>query len=59
MTVMVAHRVGSLRNCHAIFVLEEGRIVARGTYAELLEDLSAFRALAATSPTRSVEVAGP
>jgi len=35
-TVIVAHRLSSLRHAEQIVVLEEGRIVERGTHAELL-----------------------
>ncbi len=36
-TVIIAHRLGSLMNADEIIVLEEGRIVERGSHAELLE----------------------
>ncbi len=36
-TVIIAHRLGSLMDADEIIVLEEGRIVERGSHAELLE----------------------
>jgi ABC-type multidrug transport system fused ATPase/permease subunit len=35
-TILVAHRLSTLRDCHRILVFDEGRIVAVGTYDELL-----------------------
>jgi len=34
--VCISHRIGSVRNCDQIIVLEDGRITERGTHAELL-----------------------
>ena len=36
-TVIIAHRLGSLMDADEIIVLEQGRIVERGSHAELLE----------------------
>lgn len=44
--VMIAHRVQTVRACDVIYVLDRGRIVASGSYEELLETSAAFRALA-------------
>ncbi len=44
--IMIAHRISTLRNCDQIFLMEHGRLVARGTYDELLESEPRFRALA-------------
>jgi ATP-binding cassette subfamily B multidrug efflux pump len=35
-TIMISHRVSTIRNASRIFVLEHGRVVAEGTHAELL-----------------------
>jgi len=35
MIIMITHRVHSLRGCDKIFVLEQGALVAEGTYDEL------------------------
>ncbi len=36
-TFVIAHRLSTVRNANAIMVLEQGRIVERGTHAELLD----------------------
>ncbi len=43
--VQIAHRVATLRNCDCIYVLEDGRVVAQGTYTELLSSSAAFRSV--------------
>ncbi|HLS33912.1 MAG TPA: ABC transporter ATP-binding protein, partial [Brevibacterium sp.] len=42
-TIMVAQRVASITEADQILVLEAGRIVARGTHAELLESSQTYR----------------
>jgi ABC-type multidrug transport system fused ATPase/permease subunit len=44
--VMVAHRLSTVRGCDEIFLLEKGRVSARGTYDELLERSETFRRMA-------------
>jgi ATP-binding cassette, subfamily B, bacterial PglK len=44
--VMIAHRLSTVRNCDAIFMLEQGRVVASGTYDDLIATNRQFRALA-------------
>ena len=44
--VMIAHRISTVRDCDVIYVLDQGRVVAGGTYAELAERSDTFRALA-------------
>ena len=41
--IMIAHRLTTVRNCDIIYMLEEGEIIAQGTYDELLETSSEFR----------------
>jgi ABC-type multidrug transport system fused ATPase/permease subunit len=47
--IMVAHRLSTVRDCDSIIVLEGGRIVAAGSYHELLRSNDRFRQLAAAS----------
>ncbi|HET7584818.1 MAG TPA: ABC transporter ATP-binding protein [Gemmatimonadaceae bacterium] len=44
--VMIAHRLSSVRDCDAIYMLDKGRIVQSGTYDELIGSSSVFRAMA-------------
>jgi len=44
--VMIAHRISTVRACDAIHFLQDGRIVAKGTYDELIESSPEFRTLA-------------
>jgi ABC-type multidrug transport system fused ATPase/permease subunit len=45
-SVLVAHRMSTVRACDLIFQLENGQITARGTYDELFRDSEAFRRMA-------------
>ena len=36
-TIIIAHRLSTVRNANAIMVLEQGRIIERGDHRELLE----------------------
>ena len=33
---MIAHHLSTVRNCDTIFLLEKGRLIAKGTYDELV-----------------------
>jgi ABC-type multidrug transport system fused ATPase/permease subunit len=44
--IMVAHRLTTVRSCDNIFLLEAGRVVAKGTYDQLVEDNETFRRMA-------------
>lgn len=44
--VLVAHRLSTVRACDRIFLLDQGRVVADGTFDELLSASSIFRAMA-------------
>ncbi len=46
-TIVIAHRLATVRACDLLFVLEEGRLVASGRYDDLLEGCDLFRRLAA------------
>jgi ABC-type multidrug transport system fused ATPase/permease subunit len=45
-SIIIAHRLATVRRADAILVVEHGRIVQRGTDAELLEEDGPFRRLA-------------
>jgi ABC-type multidrug transport system fused ATPase/permease subunit len=45
--ILIAHRLSTVRDCDMIFMLERGRVVAQGSYDELLESSQKFRAMAA------------
>jgi ATP-binding cassette, subfamily B, bacterial PglK len=56
--LLVAHRLTTVKSCDRIFLFDGGRIVATGTYDELLEGNSLFRAMARDEPrvqTPSIE----
>jgi ATP-binding cassette, subfamily B, bacterial PglK len=42
-TITIAHRLATVRDCDRIFVLDRGRVVAAGSWAELLESSELFR----------------
>ena len=44
--VMIAHRLSTVRACDEIIMMEGGKIVARGSYDELLGTSQKFRAMA-------------
>lgn len=44
--VMIAHRMTTVRACDVIYLLDRGRIAAKGTFDELLESNATFRAMA-------------
>jgi len=41
--IMIAHRLTTVQNCDIIYLMEEGKIVAKGTYDELMESSHEFR----------------
>jgi ABC-type multidrug transport system fused ATPase/permease subunit len=47
--VLIAHRLTTVRDCDLIYLLEGGRVVARGTYDELERSSVHFRAMARIS----------
>ncbi len=44
--LLIAHRLTTVRRCDTIVELEHGRVVAQGTYAQLLERSPSFRRMA-------------
>ena len=55
--VMIAHRISTVRDCDVIHVLDNGSVVAMGTFDELLAKSSAFRALARADASAASPVA--
>ena len=45
-TFVVAHRLSTIENADSILLMENGEIIDRGTYSELLENSSSFQKLA-------------
>jgi ABC-type multidrug transport system fused ATPase/permease subunit len=45
-SIIIAHRLSTVRRADQILVVEHGRIVQRGTYDELLAQEGTFRRLA-------------
>lgn len=54
--ILTTHHVGYLSDCDMILVMEEGRVIASGTYSQLLsletEEMSRFRELLLKSPVQ-------
>src|SRR5690606_28822131 len=44
--IVIAHRLSTVRNCDTLFMLDEGRLVAEGSYDELMARSEAFRRMA-------------
>ena len=44
--VMIAHRLSTVRKCDEIFLLDKGRVIAHGSYEELLHTCPQFQAMA-------------
>jgi ABC-type multidrug transport system fused ATPase/permease subunit len=47
-TIIIAHRLSTVRECDIIFLLENGTLKAQGTFNELIEIDGRFRAMAST-----------
>lgn len=47
--VMIAHRLTTVRECDVIYLFDEGKIVAEGSYDELMRKSETFRAMASGS----------
>ena len=45
--ILIAHRLSTVRDCDTIFLMERGRLAARGTYDELVAQNETFRKMAA------------
>jgi ABC-type multidrug transport system fused ATPase/permease subunit len=44
--ILIAHRLSTVEDCDTIFVLDNGRLIAQGTYSDLMNDCAAFRKMA-------------
>ncbi len=44
--LIIAHRMTTVRDCDIIYLLDKGRVVAQGSYYELVETNEQFRAMA-------------
>lgn len=44
--ILIAHRLTTVRNCDLIFLMDHGRVVAHGTYDELVAGNATFRKMA-------------
>ncbi len=44
-TIIVAHRLSTIRSCDCIYVMDQGRIAARGTHDELMQTCELYRTL--------------
>jgi ABC-type multidrug transport system fused ATPase/permease subunit len=44
--LIIAHRLTTVKNCHRLYFMQYGRIVASGTYDELLDYSAEFQAMA-------------
>ena len=44
--IIVAQRIGTIKNADRILVIDEGRIVGEGTHDELMKDCEVYREIA-------------
>lgn len=44
--IIIAHRLTTVKDCDIIYLIDKGKIVAQGTYDELMNSSASFRAMA-------------
>ena len=44
--VIIAHRLTTVKDCDIIYLIDKGKIIARGTYDDLMKSSTSFRAMA-------------
>jgi ATP-binding cassette, subfamily B, bacterial PglK len=44
--ILIAHRLTTVKDCHLIYLMEHGKLKAKGTYKELMEQDAGFRKMA-------------
>jgi ATP-binding cassette, subfamily B, bacterial PglK len=54
--IVVAHRLTTVRDCDAIYLLENGKVAAVGSYSDLMQTSVNFRAMARIASTESATV---
>jgi ATP-binding cassette subfamily B protein len=58
-TIVIAHRLSTLKDCDMILVFDEGRIAEQGTYAELVGQNGIFAELVRSAETGILAEASP
>jgi ATP-binding cassette subfamily B protein len=58
-TIVIAHRLSTLKDCDTILVFDEGRIAEQGTYAELVKQNGIFAELVRSAETSIQQPASP
>jgi HlyD family secretion protein len=43
--IMIAHRLNTVKNCDTIYVMDKGKIVASGSYNDLMESSEIFQGM--------------
>jgi ABC-type multidrug transport system fused ATPase/permease subunit len=45
--ILIAHRLSSVQQCDLVYMLDKGKLVASGSYAEIISQSDIFRAMSA------------